>query len=168
MTQKQRFRDIKKGKITKVTQKEKVVKPSIPFASNTKKVKAFLTDIFLIFMPLIYFVIYVIMGGREGVELHKLLTWTYVTIPFLIILTIFMYKDKGKSPGLRSQSLKVIDCYTLDKPSLFTIIFRNFSLILTVLTFFGWIIMFFREDKRGLHDLLSNTCVIPDNSQTSQ
>jgi len=168
MAQKQRFRDIKKGKTTNITQKNRAKKPTIPFASNGKKAKAFLTDIFLIFMPILYFVIYVIMGGREGAGMDKLLTWTYVTIPFLIILTIFIYKDEGKSPGLRSQSLKVIDFDTLDKPSLFSTIFRNFALILTVLTFFGWIIMFFRQDKRGLHDLLSNTCVVPYTSKESQ
>lgn len=167
MAQKQRFRDTKKGKATKITQKEKVLKPTIPFAGNVKKAKAFLTDTFLIFIPLVYFVIYVIMGGREGAEIDKLITWAYISIPFLIILTIFMYKDEGKTPGLRSQSLKVIDFHTLDKPSLFSIIFRNFALILSILTFFGWIIMFFRKDKRGLHDLLSNTCIIPYTNQPS-
>jgi uncharacterized RDD family membrane protein YckC len=163
MAKKQRFRDTKKGKITTISQKSKVVKPAIPFASNIQKAKAFLTDTFMLFMPLFYFVIYVVMGSLQEAGEHKLLAWGYTLLPFLIILTLFMYKDEGRTPGLRSQSLKVIDVNTLDKPPLFSIVFRNFAFLLSILTFFGWVMMFFRKDKRGLHDLLSNTCVIPYN-----
>lgn len=162
MARKQRFRDTKKGKTTTIETKKRVPKPTIPFAKNGKKAKAFLTDIFMLFMPIFYFVIYVIMGSLQEAGEQKLLSWAYAVIPFLLITTIFMLKDKGRTPGLRSQTLKVIDVSTLEKPSLFSILFRNFSLILTALTLFGWIMMFFRKDQRGLHDLLSNTCVIPD------
>ncbi len=158
---KQRFRDTKKGKITQPSQHKEVKKPTIPFAKNSVKAKAFLTDIFMIFMPIFYFVIYVVFGNLQNAGEHKLEAWGYTLISFLIIQIIFMFKDEGKTPGLRSQSLKVIDFSTLDKPSLFSIIFRNFAFVLTVLTFFGWVMMFFRKDQRGLHDLLSNTCVIP-------
>lgn len=162
MAKKQRFRDTKQGKTTPTSPKtNQVEKPKIPFAKNSVKAKAFLTDTFMLFMPLFYFIIYVVMGSLQEAGEAKLLTWAYTLVPFLIILTIFMYKDEGKTPGLRSQSLKVIDIDTLDKPSLFSIIFRNFALLLSILTFFGWVMMFFRKDKRGLHDLLSNTCVIP-------
>jgi len=158
---KQRFRDTKKGKITKNIKPKEVERPSIPFAKNSVKAKAFLTDTFMIFMPIFYFVIYVVFDNLKDAGEHKLEAWGYTLIPFLIIQTIFMFKDEGKTAGLRSQNLKVIDMNTLDKPSLFSIIFRNFSLLLTLLTLFGWIIMFFRKDHRGLHDLLSNTCVVP-------
>lgn len=162
MSKKQRFRDTKQGRNTPASnQTDKIKKPLIPFAKNSIKAKAFLTDLFMLFMPIFYFVIYIVMGSLQASGEEKLLTWTYTLIPFLIIQTIFMYKDEGKTPGLRSQRLKVIDVSTLDKPSLFVIIFRNLALILSILTFFGWIMMFFRKDKRGLHDLLSNTCVIP-------
>ena len=159
---KQRFRDTKKGKITQPSKKTKEVKkPAIPFAGNAVKGKAFLTDIFMLFMPLFYFVIYVVFDSLQNAGEHKLEAWGYTLIPFFLILTLFMLKDEGKTPGLRSQNLKIIDFETLDKPSLFSIIFRNFALILSILTFFGWIMMFFRKDHRGLHDLLSNTCVVP-------
>jgi uncharacterized RDD family membrane protein YckC len=158
---KQRFRDTKKGKVTQPSKTKEVKKPAIPFAKNSVKAKAFLTDTFMIFMPLFYFVIYVVFDSLKDAGEHKLEAWGYTLITFLTIQTIFMFKDEGKTPGLRSQSLKVIDFTTLDKPSLFSIIFRNFAFILSILTFFGWVMMFFREDHRGLHDLLSNTCVIP-------
>jgi len=162
MAKKQRFRDIKQGKTTPTSSKtHQVEKPKIPFAKNGVKAKAFLTDIFMLFMPIFYFVIYVIFDNLQNAGEHKLEAWSYTLVPFLIILTIFMYKDEGRTPGLRSQSLKVIEVDTLAKPSLFSIIFRNFALLLSILTVFGWVMMFFRKDKRGLHDLLSNTSVIP-------
>ncbi len=158
---KQRFRDTKKGKITQSSQENKVKKPSIPFAKNSVKVKAFLTDTFMIFMPIFYFVIYVVFDNLKNAGEHKVEAWTYTLIAYFVIQTIFMFKDEGRTPGMRAQSLKVIDVASLDKPSLFSIVFRNFALILSALTFFGWVMMFFRKDQRGLHDLLSNTTVIP-------
>jgi len=159
---KQRFRDTKKNRITpKKDKPNKVKKSVIPFAKKAVKGKAFLTDNFMLFMPIFYFVIYVVFDGLQDAGEHKLLAWIYTLIPFVSLLTIFMYKDEGKTPGLRSQNLKVIDVDTLNKPSLFSLIFRNLALILSILTVIGWIMMFFRKDHRGLHDLLSNTCVVP-------
>ena len=167
MAKKQRFRDTKKGKTTDISQKKRVEKPAIPFASNGRKARAFLTDIFMLFMPIFYFVIYVVMGSLQEAGTQKLLSWSYALIPYIILITIFMFKDNGRTPGMRSQSLKVIDFYTLDTPSLFSLIFRNLALILSILTFFGWIMMFFRKDHRGLHDFLSNTCVIHYRDETT-
>ena len=167
MAKKQRFRDTKKGKITTTKGKE-VQKPKIPFARGGIRAKAFLTDIFMLFMPFIYFVIYIVMGSLEDASHEKLLTWGYSLLPFLVILTLFMFKDNGRTPGERSQSLKVIDFDTLDKPSLFSIIFRNLTLVLTLIIPFAWFVMIFRKDSRTLHDFLSNTCVIIDHSNTKK
>jgi uncharacterized RDD family membrane protein YckC len=164
MAKHQRFRDTKKGKTT--NKASKVKKPEIPFASGVLRAKAFLTDIFMLFMPFIYFVIYIVMGGLEEASHEKLLTWGYSLLPFLVIITLFMFKDSGRTPGERSQSLKVIDFNTLDKPSLFSIIFRNLTLVLTLIIPFAWFVMIFRKDSRTLHDFLSNTCVIIDHSNT--
>jgi uncharacterized RDD family membrane protein YckC len=139
-------------------------KPAIPFAGNAKRAKAFLTDIFMLLMPLLYFVIYVIMGSLEDASHEKLRAWGYALIPYLLILSIFMIKDKGRSPGMRSQALRVIDTETLDKPSIFSILFRNFSFLLTLVIPFVWMFPFFRKDHRTLHDYLSKTCVILDSN----
>jgi len=167
MAKKQRFRDIKQGKETKITPK-KVKKPKIPFASTSLRAKAFLTDTFMLFMPIIYFVIYVVMGSLEDASHQKLLSWSYAIVPYLLLLSIFMYRDKGRTPGTRSQSLRVIDSTTLNKPSLFSILFRNLSFILTIIIPFAWFVPFFRKDSRTLHDFLSNTCIIVDSSKPKE
>ena len=167
MAKKQRFRDIKQGKEREITPK-KSKKPKIPFASTSHRAKAFLTDTFMLFMPIFYFVIYIIMGGLEEASNQKLLSWGYALIPYIIILTIFMYRDNGRTPGTRSQSLRVIDFTTLGRPSLFAIIFRNVSFILTLLIPFAWFVPFFRKDSRTLHDFLSNTSLIIDSTKSKE
>lgn len=169
MAKNQRFRDIKKGKIKETPMKNRKDKSRItPFAKGTLRAKAFLTDIFMLFMPFIYFVIYIIMGSLEDASHEKLLTWGYSLLPFLLLLTIFMFKDNGRTPGERSQNIKVVDFNTLEKPSLFSIIFRNLTLVLTLIIPIAWFVMMFRKDSRTLHDFLSNTCVIIDSDNTQK
>jgi uncharacterized RDD family membrane protein YckC len=159
MAKKQRFRDTKQNRATKT---DYIEKPRIPFATSGIKAKAFLTDVFMLLMPLLYISIYLIHDGLEDVASYRLEAWAYAMIPFLLILTVFMLKDEGRTPGARAQSLKVIEFHSLNKPSFFSIIFRNFSLLFSLFIPIFWFIPLFRKDKRMLHDLLSATCVIVD------
>jgi len=162
---KKRFRKIKQGKSdaenlqknpadTKNTGKLKR-----DYASKSSKVKAFLTDSFMLVMPIMYIVFYLVMGGRENFAEHKIVGWLYILIPLVIIQTIFMFKT-GQTPGYRAYNITLVDESTGEKPSLFPILFRNVAAILSLFTLFGWLMMFFRRDGKTLHDLLSNTAVI--------
>ena len=157
---KQRFRDVKQGK-----QQEQVLKkgkhPSTddPYASVGLKIKAFLTDAFMLVMPIMYVVFYMIMDGREGFAEEKALGWIYILVPLIIAQTIFMTLT-GQTPGYRAYNITLIDENTKEKPSLFVILFRNLSAILSLFTLFGWLLMFFRKDNKTLHDLLSATAVV--------
>ena len=77
----------------------------------------------------------------------------------IIVQTIFLVKT-GQTPGYRAYDLTLIDEKTKQIPSLGAIIFRNLSVILSVLTFVGWIVMFFRKDSKTLHDFLSATAIV--------
>lgn len=156
---KQRFRNTKQGK----TPTEKEIKKSAPatvnYASVGSKIKAFLTDAFMLVMPIMYVVFYLIMDGREGFAENRLLGWIYILVPLVIVQTIFMYHT-GQTPGYRAYNIKLIDENTKRKPSLFIILFRNLSAILSLFTLIGWTLMFFRKDHKTLHDLLSATTVV--------
>jgi len=164
---KQRFRDVKRGNVKETKTKETKPKKSSThkklsrdnYASARLKIKAFLTDSFMLVMPIMYIVFYLVMGGREGFAEHKAMGWVYILLPLVIVQTIFMFKS-GQTPGYRAYDLTLIDESTGERPSLFIILFRNLSAILSLFTFFGWIMMFFRKDRKSLHDLLSNTAVI--------
>ena len=156
---KQRFRNVKQGK----TPIEKETKKTTPSADNYApvglKIKAFLTDAFMLVMPIMYVVFYLIMGGREGFAEDRVLGWIYILIPLVIVQTLFMYRT-GQTPGYRAYNIKLIDENTKEKPSIFIIIFRNLSAILSLFTLIGWVLMFFRKDHKTLHDLLSATAVV--------
>ena len=157
---KQRFRDIKKGKAAEETSaKKSAPKLKRDYASKGNKLKAFLTDAFMLVMPIMYIVFYLVMGGREGFAEHKALGWLYILVPLVLVQTAFMYKT-GQTPGYRAYEITLIDESTGRKPSLFIIFFRNTMAILSLFTIFGWLMMFFRKDSKTLHDLLSNTAVI--------
>ena len=164
---KKRFRDVKQGKI-EVEEKHKkspVKKPKRAYASKGSKVKAFLTDSFMLMMPIMYIVVYLVMGSLQEFAAHRTLGWIYIFVPLVIIQTIFMFKT-GQTPGYRAYDITLIDESTGKKPSLFIVFFRNATAILSFFSIFGWLLMFFRKDAKTLHDLLSNTAVIYTSSKT--
>jgi len=156
---KKRFRNVKQGKEKEIVTEVSAPKNNYPYASSGMKIKAFLTDAFMLVMPIMYVVFYLVMGGREGFSEHKMTGWIYILLPLVIIQSIFMYKT-GQTPGYRAYNLTLIDESTGKKPSLFIILFRNLAAILSLFTFFGWIMMFFRKDNKTLHDLLSATATV--------
>jgi len=156
---KKRFRDVKQGKDKEIVTEKPQPEEKWNYASAGMKIKAFLTDSFMLVMPIMYVVFYLIMGGREGFAAHKAMGWLYILVPLVIAQTIFMFKT-GQTPGYRAYNLTLIDDITGKKPSLFIILFRNLSAVLSLFTFFGWIMMFFRKDKKTLHDLLSRTAIV--------
>lgn len=156
---KKRFRAVKQGKVQVENPKITHKSTNDNYASVGEKIKAFLTDAFMLIMPIMYVVFYLIMDGREGFAEHKLLGWVYILLPLVIVQTIFMYKT-GQTPGYRAYNITVIDENTKEKPTLFILLFRNLAAILSLLTIVGWMLMFFRKDNKTLHDLLSATAIV--------
>jgi len=156
---KQRFRDVKQGRIKASSSEIKSTKAIVRYASSSLKIKAFLTDAFMLVMPIMYSVFYLVMDGREGFSSHKLLGWMAILIPLVIVQTLFM-QYSAQTPGYRAYNIKVIDAKTQQKPPFFSILFRNICAILSLFTFVGWMMMFFRKDNKTLHDFLSDTAIV--------
>lgn len=157
---KQRFRNIKQGRTqVEIPNVKSPTKKEGDYASVGLKIKAFLTDAFMLLMPIMYVVFYLVMDGREDFAEHKLLGWFYILFPLVIVQTIFMHLT-GQTPGYRAYNITLIDENTKKKPTLFVIIFRNLAAILSLFTLLGWALMFFRKDNKTLHDLLSATAVV--------
>ncbi len=155
-----RWRDVKQNKIPKKTvSAEKPKLPKHNYASLKDRFKAFITDSFLIAMPIFYIVIYLVMNGREGFRENMLLGWGFILIPLGIIVILF-YFISGQTPGLKAYDLKVIDNQTEQKPSLILATLRFLYFNVVFFTFFGLFFPLFRKDKRGIHDLLSGTSIV--------
>jgi len=153
---KNRFRDIKQGRVTKINKDKKSLK--FNFAKRGDILKAILTDSFMLWMPILYIVFYLIFGGREGFAENRVLGWIYVLIPLAFVEIAFLAKS-GQTPGMRAYNLKLIFLPTNSKPPFTTIVLRQFLSKITFLIF-GWITLFLRKDGRNLHDLISGTAII--------
>ena len=163
---KKRFRELKqKDKAYKIKQKNRT-SDVCHYASAGYKIKAFITDAFMLLMPIMFIVFYLVLDGREDFASHRLLGWSCILLPLLVIQTIFMYKT-GQTPGYRAYDMILIDERTQKRPSLSTIMFRNFCAFLSFFSIAGWILMFFRKDSKALHDLLSATAVVYVNDKNS-
>lgn len=155
---KKRFRDVKQTTFT--SDKEKTPLPTFYYASSGFKIKAFITDVFFLLLPILYFVFYFIFDGRDDFANNKLFGWVVILLPFIVIQTLFFYFGNGQTPGYRNYTMKLIDAKTKQTPSLFVIIFRNVVAVISFFSIVGWILMFFRKDSKTLHDLLSATEII--------
>ncbi len=153
-----RWRDVKKGQIDL---KEEPKKPSFQSSPVLYRIKAFLTDSFMIAMPIIYIVFYAIMGSREEFRAHMLLGWVYILIPHFIVTTGFLY-FKDQTPGYKAYNLKLVT-FKMKKPSFLQIAVRYVVFTLTIVIFPLLFITFFTKNRYGLQDIISRT--VPINSK---
>jgi uncharacterized RDD family membrane protein YckC len=154
-----RFRDVKQGKVPiDLPRKSRRQSPAYINAGLRDRFKAFITDSFMLLMPIMYIVFYLVFGGREGFAAHKLLGWVYILVPYVVITAIFLIKS-GQTPGMRAYEIRCVDSDSLETPSVGAALLRQ---ILGVWDFFlfTWILQFFRKDHRTLHELLSHTRLI--------
>ncbi len=158
---KTRIRDIKQGKIKEkeIVKKDKKYQNNILYASIPDKIKAFITDLFMLLMPLMYFVVYLIMGSREEFESNMSIGWLYILIPNFIIVVAFFFK-KGQTPGCKAYRIKLVNQDNNNTPSLFAIILRYYIELLSFITIIGMFVPFFRKDRKSLQDLISATHLI--------
>ena len=149
-----RWRDVKHNKIV---QKEKKP-PSFTITPPVNRIKAFITDTFMLLMPLLYIVFYLVMGSREEFEEHMLSGWIYTFVPhFFIIISFWFFKSQ--TPGYKSYDIKLVD-KNLKKPNLLRLILRYFAFALSAILIAGLFLAILRKDKKTLHDLISGTMPI--------
>jgi len=150
-----RWRERKRG-----VKKER--KPSLALytiAPFSKRFKAFVVDSFMLLMPILYIVFYLIYGSREGFAAHMLQGWLLILISYGL-LTLFFLKRSGQTPGYKAYDLQLIDLKSAQKASLIQLIVRYGALLLTALSLFGLFAPLLRKDKQALYDIVSQTAPI--------
>jgi len=86
----------------------------------------------------------------------------------LIVTIVFWKKWKGATPGKRFVHIKIVDAKTFEDIDNKQAITRSFAYLVSAIPLFiGFIMVAFRKDKRGLHDLLAGTAVIYDEGTNS-
>ena len=157
-----RWRDVKQGNIKNTPLKQKkqntITSSCICSASLLDRFKAFITDTFMLTMPLMYIVFYFVMGSREEFALNRVLGWVYILVPhFVLIFSLWFFKQQ--TPGLKAYDLSIVDAYTGEKPSVVSLINRYIQTFISIFLILPMIFPFINKNKRTFQDLLSGTCI---------
>ena len=154
-----RWRDVRHGK---VELKEKTNKSQEEIclcdAPLMPRIKAFITDMFMLLMPIMYLVFYVVMGSREEFAQDKMHGWLYIIIPNMIAVVSFWY-FKAQTPGMKAYEISIIDSKTAQKPIVIKLFARYFFTFIAIFIPILWLIPYFNKKKKTFQDYLSGTCI---------
>jgi len=154
-----RWRKVKQSKAW--SNEKKILEPvkSLQCALILLRLKALIVDTFMITMPILYVVIYLVMGDREGFKEHMGQGWLIILVVHMTI-TIAFWKLKTQTPGMKAYDLYLVDQQTDVQHSIIKLIVRYVMLQVSILSFFGIFLPLIIKNKKGLHDLISGTCII--------
>lgn|SRR5574344_1069555 len=153
-----KWRDVKQNRVEKNIPK-KVLHSSLNFVSIAKRFKAFLTDTFLITTPILYIVIYLIMGSGQEFAENRSLGWGIIFAVHFIIIAIFWLKN-GQTPGLKAYDLKLVDNKSLARISVLQVIIRYAATLASVISIFFMFTPYINKERKTFQDILSNTKII--------
>ena len=152
-----RFRKLKKQsrqkQNTKHAQTSKFQTPTTP-----DRIKAFITDMFMIYVPILYIITYVVMGGKDEFQASTLAPLAGVTLYGLIYA--FLLSRFGQTPGKKAYGMKVVDAKSHKAISFVQGLLRFLAFLFSATILMGLFVGFFRKDKRSLHDVIANTDII--------
>ena len=134
----------------KNTQKKKYLKA--PYAL---RIKAFITDMFMIYAPILYIITYVVLGDKESFvnsQLAPLFGVALYGVIYATLLTKF-----AQTPGKKAYALRVLDAKSGKNISFFQALLRFVAFLFSATILIGLLFPLFREDKKALHDLISGT-----------
>jgi len=152
-----RFRKLKKQ--TKNRQeKQEQEKSILHYATIPDKIKAFITDMFMIYIPILYIITYVIMGGKDAFQDSDLAP--FFGVAFYGLIYAFLLSKFGQTPGAKAYTMKVVDAKTQANITFLQAVLRFIGFLLSATLLIGLIFPFYRKDKKTLHDLIAQTVVI--------
>ncbi len=152
-----RFRKLKKQSQKKQQLKEEL-KSKLHYARYVDRIKAFITDMFMIYAPILYIITYVFMGGKDEFQDSNYAPLIGVSI-YGFIYAILITK-MGQTPGKKAYTMKVVDVKTGSNIGFFRALLRFISFLFSATILVGLLVPFYRKDNRALHDLISGTVVI--------
>ena len=153
-----KWRDVKQNRAEKYVSK-KVLHSPLNFVSIAKRFKAFLTDTFLITTPILYIVIYLVMGSGQEFSENRSLGWGIIFTIHFVIIAIFWLKN-GQTPGLKAYDLKLVDNKTDAKVSVLQTIIRYSATLFSIISIFFIFTPFVNKEKKTFQDIVSNTKII--------
>lgn len=132
-------------------------KQKAKIASRIERAKAFLIDIFLLYVPVLY-VCYFVLGSKEAFLGNQAVIFACSAF-FGVVQALFL-STKAQSPGLKAYDLHLIDIKKGRKLSFLRVILRYIVFLISASLLFGLLMSFLRKDGLALHDLLSQSCIV--------
>jgi len=149
-----RFRNLKKqSKHYKENKKDSVV-----YAYYPDRIKALITDLFMIYAPILYVITYVVMDGKDSFQSSQLAHLAGVVI-YGIIYAILLAK-LGQTPGKKAYDIKVVDAKTGKNISFLRAFCRYVLFLFSATIIVGLLTPLFRKDRKSLHDMICSTVEI--------
>ena len=149
-----RFRDLKNKTKTKHTQKQTKAK----LARTASRIKAFITDLFMIYAPILYVITYIFMDGKDDFQDSNLAPLIGVSL-YALIYTVLVGKF-GQTPGKKAYEIKVVDVKSGNNLSYLRAFCRFVMFLVSASIIIGVLVQFYRKDNRMLHDLICGSVVI--------
>jgi len=153
-----RFRDIKNKNKQNTKDEPKIQKAK--YAKTSERIKAFITDLFMIYAPILYIITYVFMGSKDEFQSSQLAPFIGVSL-YALIYTILVGKF-GQTPGKKAYEIKIVDIKNGEHLSYMRAFCRFVMFLLNAATLLGLLTQFYRKDNRTLHDLVCGSVVIQD------
>lgn len=157
-----KWRDVKQNRVKENIENSKTVLSNSSLLISSKlssRFKAFLTDTFLITTPILYIVIYLVMGSGQEFAQNRSLGWSIILAIHFIIIAIFWLKN-GQTPGLKAYDLKLVDNKTLSRVSVLQVIIRYFATLASIISIFFIFTPYINKERKTFQDIVSNTKII--------
>jgi uncharacterized RDD family membrane protein YckC len=153
-----RFRDLKKQ--SQKNNREKHDQQKVVYAKYTDKIKALITDIFMMYIPILYIITYVFLDGKDDFQASQ--SAPFIAVSLYGVIYALLISKFGQTPGKKAYKIKVVDVKTHRQISFLRAFLRFIAFLFSATILLGLILPFYRKDKRALHDLLAKTSEISD------
>ena len=131
---------------------------SVTYASYLSRIKAFITDLFMIYTPILYAITYVVLGNKEAFQ-HSFWGPFSAVVLYGIIYALFIAKT-GQTPGKKAYKIKVVDAKTHKNISFFQALVRFVAFLFSATILIGLLFPLYNKQKKGLHDMIANSIEI--------
>jgi uncharacterized RDD family membrane protein YckC len=160
-----RFRTLKKQSKnkTQASSKQETIKNNALFPVYVDRIKAFITDMFMINMPILYIIAYVVLSGKDAFQASEVAQFSAVALYGVIYA--FFISISAQTPGKKAYGMRVVDSKTQQKLSFIRALWRFVAFLLTATTLLGLFLPLYRKDKKALHDILSGSMNIKVNAE---
>lgn len=154
-----RFRKLKQQSKNKHKIKQQEIH-KIHYARTIDRIKAFITDMFMIYVPILYIITYVFLDGKDDFQSSQYAPLIGVSIYGFVYA--FLLAKLSQTPGKKAYTMKVVDATTYEKIGFFRALLRFIAFLFSATVVFGLLTQFYRKDNKMLHDILASTVVIED------